>query len=145
MTLKLYKTIDKREKLNKTLTNETIVSGTLKNKVSVINPTILLHNVNLSFTDFNYCYITEFDRYYFIDDLNIENASLFELKLSEDVLMSFNADIKKMTVEVTHSSIFNTDKVECETTDKKTLTNTINLLNPFSENGYLYMTTIKGV
>lgn len=145
MTLKLYKTLDKREKLNKTLTNETIVRGTLKNKVSVINPTILLHNINLNFTDFNYCYITEFDRYYFIDDLNIENASLFELKLSEDVLMSFNADIKKMTVEVAQGSIFNADKVECETTEKKTLTNTIDLLNPFSSTGYLYMTTIKGV
>lgn len=145
MTLKLYKTLDKREKLNKTLTNETIVRGTLKNKVSIINPTILLHNINLNFTDFNYCYITEFDRYYFIDDLNIENASLFELKLSEDVLMSFNADIKKMTVEVAQGSIFNADKVECETTEKKTLTNTIDLLNPFSSTGYLYMTTIKGV
>lgn len=145
MTLKLYKTLDKREKLNKTLTNETIVRGTLKNKVSIINPTILLHNINLNFTDFNYCYITEFDRYYFIDDLNIENASLFELKLSEDVLMSFNADIKKMTVEVAQGSIFNADKVECETTEKKTLTDTIDLLNPFSSTGYLYMTTIKGV
>jgi hypothetical protein len=144
LELKLYKTTDKNNKLTKQLTGETVITGTLKNKVSLINPSIILNNTNLNFNDFNYCYITEFDRYYFIDDVNITNSNLFEIKLNEDVLMSFNDDIKNMTAEITEASGANVKKLDCETSEIKTLTNSIDLKNPFSENGFLYMTTIKG-
>lgn len=145
MTIRLYKTFDQKEKLNKTLTNEKTVTGTLKTKMSIIKPSILLHNSNINFTDYNYCYIVDFDRYYFIDDIMIETANLYELKLNEDVLMSFNADIKNMTVEIMQATVFNSKKVECETTNEKTLIKTIDLQNPFNNNGFLYLTTVKGV
>lgn len=145
MTIKLYKTFDQKEKLNKTLLNEKTLTGTLKSKMSIIKPSILLHNVNINFSDYNYCYIVDFDRYYFINDISIETCNLFELKLNEDVLMSFNDDIKNMTVEVSQGTLYNSDKVDCETSDKKTLVNSIDLQNPFDNNGFLYLTTIKGV
>ena len=145
MTIRLYKTFDQKEKLNKTLTNEKTVTGTLKTKMSIIKPYILLHNSNINFADYNYCYIDDFDRYYFIDDIMIETNNLFELKLSEDVLMSFNADIKKMSVEITQASIYNNNKVDCETSNQKTLIKTIDLQNPYNNNGFLYLTTVKGV
>lgn len=145
MTIRLYKTFDQKEKLNKTLTNEKTVTGTLKTKMSIIKPSILLHNSNINFADYNYCYIVDFDRYYFIDDIMIETANLYELKLSEDVLMSFNADIKNMTVEIMQATVFNSKKVECETTNEKTLIKTIDLQNPFNNNGFLYLTTVKGL
>lgn len=145
MTIRLYKTFDQKEKLNKTLTNEKTVIGTLKTKMSIIKPSILLHNSNINFADYNYCYIVDFDRYYFIDDIMIETNNLFELKLSEDVLMSFNADIKNMSVEITQASIYNNSKVDCETSNQKTLIKTIDLQNPFNNNGFLYLTTVKGL
>lgn len=145
MTIRLYKTIDQKEKLNKTLTNEKTVTGTLKTKMSIIKPSILLHSSNINFLNYNYCYIVDFDRYYFIDDIIIETNNLFELKLSEDVIMSFNADIKKMTVEIMQASIYNNNKVDCETSNQKTLIKTIDLQNPFNNNGFLYLTTVKGV
>lgn len=145
MTIRLYKTFDQKEKLNKTLTNEKTVTGTLKTKMSIIKPSILLHNSNINFADYNYCYIVDFDRYYFIDDIMIETNNLFELKLSEDVLMTFNADIKNMSVEITQASIYNNNKVDCETSNQKTLIKTIDLQNPFNNNGFLYLTTVKGV
>lgn len=145
MTIRLYKTFDQKEKLNKTLTNEKTVMGTLKTKMSIIKPSILLHNSSINFADYNYCYIVDFDRYYFIDDIMIETANLYELKLTEDILMSFNTDIKNMTVEITQASIYNNNKVDCETSNKKTLIKTIDLQNPFNNNGFLYLTTVKGV
>lgn len=146
MTIKLYKCLDRKNKLNKTLQNEKIITGSLKNKVSVINPTIILkRETNFNFSDYNYCYIEEFNRYYFIQNININNLSLFEIELKEDVLMSFKSDIKKMTVQINESDRPNDNFLDCKMQDKKELIQSIDLLNPFSETGFLYMATIKGV
>lgn len=146
MTIKLYKCLDRKNKLNKALQNEKVITGSLKNKVSVINPTIILkRETNFNFSDYNYCYIEEFNRYYFIQNININNLSLFEIELKEDVLMSFKSDINKMTVQINESDRPNDNFLDCKMQDKKELIQSIDLINPFSETGFIYMATIKGV
>ena len=46
-------------------------------------------NLNYSIFECNYCYIEEFKRFYFIDDIVIQNNKLFSLALSVDVLESY--------------------------------------------------------
>ena len=46
-------------------------------------------NLNYSIFECNYCYIEEFNRFYFIDDIVIQNNKLFSLALSVDVLESY--------------------------------------------------------
>ena len=46
-------------------------------------------NVDYSIFECNYCYIEEFNRFYFIDDIVIQNNKLFSLALSVDVLESY--------------------------------------------------------
>ena len=145
MTVKLFKTYDRKNKLNKTLSDCLTLQGDLKSGVSIVNPSITLHNTDMVFTDYNYCYIVEFKRYYYVDDVKIDTSNVYELTLSEDVLMSFNDNIEKMTVEVVRASRPNADKIDCETSGIKTLVNAIALENPFSEKGNLYLATIKGV
>ena len=145
MRIKLYKVYDRENKLNKTLNNEKVLTGSLKNKVSVFNPVIMLKSDNFNFSDYNYCYIEDFDRYYFIEDIEIDALTLFELRLREDVLMSFNNDIKNMTVQINESSNPNSNFIDCKMGDKKELIQSIDLENPFSKTGFLYMSTIKGV
>ena len=54
MTIKLYKCLDRKNKLDKTLQNEKVITGSLKNKVSVINPTIILkRETDFNFSDYN--------------------------------------------------------------------------------------------
>ena len=145
MIIKLYKVYDRENKLNKTLNNEKVLTGSLKNKVSVYNPVIMLKSVDFNFSDYNYCYIEDFDRYYFIEDIEIDALTLFEIRLREDVLMSFNSDIKNMTVQINESSNPNSNFIDCKMGDKKELIQSIELENPFSKTGFLYMSTIKGV
>lgn len=145
MRIKLYKVYDRENKLNKTLNNELVLTGSLKNKVSVYNPVIMLKSDNFNFSDYNYCYIEDFDRYYFIEDIEIDALTLFEIRLREDVLMSFNNDIKNMTVQINESNNPNSNFIDCKMGDKKELIQSIDLENPFSKTGFLYMSTIKGV
>lgn len=145
MKIKLYKVYDRENKLNKTLNNELVLTGSLKTKVSVFNPVIMLKSDNFNFSEYNYCYIEEFNRYYFIEDIDINALTLFEMRLREDVLMSFNSDIKNMTVQINESSNPNSNFIDCKMGDKKELIQSIDLENPFSKTGFLYMSTIKGV
>ena len=145
MKIKLYKVYDRENKLNKTLNNELVLTGSLKTKVSVFNPVIMLKSDNFNFSEYNYCYIEDFNRYYFIEDIDINALTLFEIRLREDVLMSFNSDIKNMTVQINESSNPNSNFIDCKMGDKKELIQSIDLENPFSKTGFLYMSTIKGV
>ena len=145
MKIKLYKVYDRENKLNKTLNDELVLTGSLKTKVSVYNPVIMLKSDNFNFSEYNYCYIEDFNRYYFIEDIDINALTLFEMRLREDVLMSFNSDIKNMTVQINESSNPNSNFIDCKMGDKKELIQSIDLENPFSKTGFLYMSTIKGV
>ena len=72
-------------------------TGTLKNNTSITNPTILLQlsdydNVRQT----NYCFIPDFNRYFYIDDIRIVNA-LVEVSMSCDVLETYKEDILNST------------------------------------------------
>lgn len=116
MTIKLYKCFDQKNKLNKTLLDEKIIIGTLKNKVSIINPVIVLNSIDFTFTDYNYCYIVEFDRYFFIENININSLQLFEIVLSIDVLMSYKDKLRQCEIEI--------EKTDFSNVANKTITET---------------------
>lgn len=96
MDIKLYKNHSEKNKINKSLTSEVEYSGTLRDETSVINPVILIHATNLS--QYNYAYIPEFHRYYFIRDIVSVRNGLWRVTLSVDVLMSFKTDILNLNV-----------------------------------------------
>ena len=91
MDILLYNNTSERNALIKTLTNTTTYSGVLKDNCSVINPTFLLYETNP--TGFNYAYIAEFARYYYIVDVISISNGVWEITLMCDVLMSFASDI----------------------------------------------------
>ena len=68
------------------------LSGQLKNTSSIVNPTILVEAVNPS--AYNYMYIPEFNRYYFIDNCRSIRTNLWEIDCKCDVLETYSASIK---------------------------------------------------
>lgn len=79
--------------------NSTLVPGVgasyqclLKDATSIITPTIQLYSE--SFPDYNYCYISEFHRYYFISDIVSESACIWNLSCEVDVLATYADEIK---------------------------------------------------
>ena len=116
MNIILYKNRAEPNRVDKTnfLTVVNVMKGSLKNSTSIINPVIVFdlsktnkyvmdgngldvtdNGIRITFEDAtnallvsNYCYIPEFGRYYYIDDIISLRTGLWELSMSVDVLMS---------------------------------------------------------
>lgn len=83
----LYITNDSRNKLTKTLTNEKIFNLYFED-TSIINPVFYIESsVDLSY--FNYMYIEQSQRYYFIENVDLYENGRFKIYAVVDVLMSF--------------------------------------------------------
>ena len=67
------------------------LNGTFRDSVSVSNVTVRVENNGD--VDFNYAFIPEFNRYYFIDDIIVVNNKLADLVLTVDVLMTYKKGI----------------------------------------------------
>lgn len=94
MFLTLYKTLDDDNVINKTLTSATSIELNLKRDTDIYRPQITLTKiVGVDYLDYNYCHLSEIDRFYFIRDIQVLNNSIFKLDCQVDVLESFKADI----------------------------------------------------
>ena len=94
MELNIYVNNSEKNKLGKSLSNKVTLNGHLKEETSIIEPIIKVDISNPS--KYNYCYIPQFNRYYFIKDINNINANIWELHLHVDVLESYKSNIKKL-------------------------------------------------
>lgn len=104
MTIKLYKTASEKNRLNKSLTNEIVLTGFLREQCSVTNPIIKIEqSTNLAL--YNYAYIQEFNRYYYISDIKTVRNNLWELSLNIDVLMTYKNDILNTTGLINHADL----------------------------------------
>lgn len=96
MNIILYVNNSEKNKIGKTLKNDISLSGTLRDATNIINPVILIEISEIG--NYNYCYINNFNRYYFITDITVIRTGLFAISLMVDVLESFKSDIKNLSV-----------------------------------------------
>ena len=81
--------------------NSTIINGiwdmskecSLKNPTSVMTPVVTLYDNSDRLLKYNYAYIPDFNRYYFIDDIILEDTGNVTLTMSIDVLASYRDEI----------------------------------------------------
>ena len=88
----LYNTIDETNKVTKKLMDALKIVGALRNETDVVHPIVLVEGDFIA--DFNYCYIEEFHRYYYVRDMKSIRNKLIELNLEVDVLMSYDKQIR---------------------------------------------------
>ena len=98
MKVKLYKNFKKRKNSTLQPSGDFLeVDCTLKNGTSIVNPTIQLQLAfNSDYSNYNYCHIPDFGRYYYIRDL-VWNNSIAEFVLVSDIMASFKSDIASFT------------------------------------------------
>lgn len=85
MKLKIYYNNSNGNVINKNITLIKEIDFNLKSDNSILQPILILKN----YTEGNYCYIEEFNRYYYINDVRVLKGGLFELHLNVDVLMTY--------------------------------------------------------
>ena len=96
-TISLFKTASENNRVVKVLTDEKQLSGELRNQTSVLNPTIRIESAD-NIAGYNYCYISEFGRYYYITDIVSVRTNCWVISLRCDVLMSYKDEIQSMNV-----------------------------------------------
>jgi hypothetical protein len=98
----LYVNSSERQAITKTLSSAIELIGSLRSETSVISPQIIIEGTNP--TGFNYAYIPQFGRYYFIDSMDSIRTNLWRLNLSVDPLMSFHDQVLNLQVIVSDNT-----------------------------------------
>lgn len=131
--------------VNKQLGDFTAIEGDLRQTFDVLRPTVTLRKQPRP--TFNYCYIPDLGRYYFVDRVRFEGNNAYELSLRVDVLKTYETEILAATGSVSESDnpdpyISNRDTVYKRTPNfEKVPFSETGLLN---ETGGLIMVTLKG-
>lgn len=100
MDIVLYINDSERQAIYKDLQAGITFSGYLRGESSVINPSFMLETDNP--TSYNYCFIPDFDRYYFISNITSVRTNLWRIDCSVDVLMSYQEQILNLDVIVSY-------------------------------------------
>lgn len=124
----------------------------IKDGSGILNPVIILDFRNVIGSepqDFNYAYISEFSRYYWITDISYQ-LGLWEFTLTVDVLASWKTEIGTQSMYVLRSaSNYDTSIVDATYPIKvgPTFSSETNTLNPFATaflDGYFVCGVING-
>lgn len=100
MIIRLYKNTSDSNVVSKTISQVYECEGTLKEATSITEPVITLSGINSIITEFNYVYIPEFNRYYYVTDMVSIKNNLWAVSCKVDVLMSYKDIIYKQTAVV---------------------------------------------
>lgn len=102
MDIDLYTTDSAKNVLNKKLTKVKTIDGTiLEYDQNVNNLRISLYTSDI----FNYVYIPDFKRYYFVNDVSISENGIKIYDLACDLLMTFADVVKQSIIKLDGNSI----------------------------------------
>lgn len=96
MEIILYNNKSPKNKIGKKLTNPNTITGSLRGETSTSNIQMLLNVINLN--PYNYMYIADFDKYYFITNIISVRTGLWLISASIDVLESYKNEILQLNV-----------------------------------------------
>lgn len=146
MDIELYVTGSEMNVLRKTLQNNYILTGSLRGESSVINPSFLIEHINPS--QYNYCFIPEFNRYYFITNITSVRTNIWRIDCSVDVLMSYQEQILNLTVVLENSTSPDEENYmlgDLWQSTVKTKTDIINFPNGLLDQGEYILITSGGI
>ena len=142
MQVEFYHTADNANTVNKTLQPIKTVDIIFRQAVNEATPFIIMNKDKL--TGSNYVHIPNFNRYYFISNVENYTANLVRIDLVTDLLMTYKDDILNSTVLITATntpSYFSSNLPIQTKTIKRVLKSDVTL----NKESSLILTTIGGV
>lgn len=136
MTVTFYNYNDKFNILNKELNDGTNLEILFKDVTDVIYPTLTL-NFTGAF-NFNYCYIPNLKRYYFINKIDIVRNNIIKIELKLDVLMSYKTQILNSKANITETD--NKLYANSYSSNNENIVTKYDLLNPFTKDTDIIVT-----
>lgn len=140
MTIILYNNTSENNKVGKTLIGDQSLTGTLRDQTNIIDPEIL---IEYDPRGYNYLYISEFNRYYFITKIDTVRNDLWKISCTVDVLESFETQIKALTAIIDkQKTVGNQYKNDGSIVMENRQFNTIyNFASGFNDSGELILIT----
>lgn len=142
MKVEFYHTADNTNTINKTLQPITTLDIIFRQAVNEATPFIILNKDKI--TGSNYVHIPNFNRYYFISNVENYTANLLRIELVTDLLMTYKDEILNSTVLITATntpSYFSSNLPTQTKTIKRVVKSDVTL----SKENSLILTTIGGV
>ena len=102
MTIKLYKCVSDPKTVTKILNDELPITGIAKDPVNVVNPIIEIEGNNDTLAGYNYAYIQDYARYYFVSP-QADSYNLNTFSFTSDVLMTAKAWLLARTATITRN------------------------------------------
>lgn len=90
----LQRNTSELNKLDKTLTTISTLTGTLKTETSIIDPVIVVEGALADLKTCNYYTISEFGRSYFVNNIKSIRNNLIELTCHVDVVSTYKSQIR---------------------------------------------------
>ena len=143
MTVIFYKYDGIKNKINKILEKDFTVNDVIiQNDFDITDFYLLIKNTTFS-SEYNYCYIQNLGRYYFIESVEKMNGTIYKIRLTVDVLKSFSTQIENINAIITKSENPDDNFVDCVKSENYT-SEVINLTDNFNHSGNLILVTSLG-
>lgn len=140
-TLDLYKNKSDNNVLHKVLTCKYTIKGVSRADFDILTPSIIVTSAKAN--DYNYCYIQELHRYYYITHCVVNTDKTITLSFKVDVLMTYADDILAsrglITKQADYNPYYGDFDVEAQTEQRK-----IEFENAFTEEGQYILVAIRG-
>lgn len=147
MTVEFYYNSSENNVVNKNITALNLsVNAVAKDAVSVTDPVLLLNYNSSYIANANYCYIPEYNRYYYIENVVNMPGGMCAITLRVDVLESFKNNIKSLTAvinkqETQGNLYYNDGSLKVLSTE---FLQTYNFPNGFDDSGKFILITCGG-
>lgn len=140
-TIDLYINMSETIDLEKTLTNKYTIEGLTRETVDLLTPTIDIKGIEAN--KYNYCYVKEMSRYYYIVNTTVFPNGICRLEMKVDVLMSYVDDIKASSGLITRQRDYNPYYGKYDVEARTTL-QTIPFNDVFNKTGVYVLTALRG-
>lgn len=95
MTLTLFTNLSENNCMDKNLSEIKSLTGDLRAESSMIDPVIMIEADADVIAEVNYAYIDEFERWYFVTNIDSVRTGLWRLTMHVDVLYTYAAAIRE--------------------------------------------------
>lgn len=142
MKIKFYKTTSENNRVDKVLTDEIEIDGSLRDELNILTPVVTFMT---DVVNYNYCYIPLLQRYYYVDSVVAVRHNYYMVRLSCDVLMTYKDAIRDMSAIVERQENTNNPYInKGYSVESREEVEKLAFDNSFDENGEYILITVRG-
>lgn len=145
MKLQMLTTSADKRALSKSVSEIDTISCKLKQGTSIIDPIVIIGKISAkNIRRFNYAYIADFGRFYFVNDIVEAPANQLEVSMHVDVLRTYASDIRGIsTLILRQENVFSPYFVDEEALVRTNRFRTKKNIGSVGDNSNVYYLTVN--